>query len=96
MSLTKYYSAEVAKPNSKYPFQRIRIRNRKEPHHFNDYRWKKELGDAIDAQIRSLYNSPVLQVEILWYDPHWETFFFRVTEKISPINNAYNNAYPSY
>jgi hypothetical protein len=91
-TLVNYYSAEIAKPNSKFPYQRIRIRNRHDPAHFIDYRWKKELGDAIDAQIRSLYHSPVLTVETMWYDAHWEMYFFRVTEKLNSAFGAYNRA----
>lgn len=78
----KYYSAEIATPNSRQPAQRIRIRNRNHPSTFTDYLWKREAGETINAQLKALFHSPALKVELLWHDEMLGLFFYRTVEEL--------------
>lgn len=78
----KYYSAEVALPNSRMPQKRIRIRNRVHPSTFTDYLWKSDGGETINSQLRALFHSPSLKVELLWHDEMLGLFFYRTVEEL--------------
>ena len=80
----KYYSAEIAEPNLKQPRRRIRIRNRNHPSTFTDYLWKseKEIDQTINGQLRALFHSPSIKVELLWHDEMLGLFFYRTVEEL--------------
>lgn len=80
----KYFSAEVAEPNSRMPNKRIRIRNRNHPSTFTDYLWKnaREVDQTLNGQLKALFHSPSLKVELLWHDPMLGLFFYRTIEEL--------------
>ena len=78
----KYYSAEVAEPNSRMPQKRIRIRNRSHPSTFTDYAWKPEVSALLIHQLRALYHAPNMKVEALWQDEYLGLFFSRTSEEL--------------
>jgi len=80
MTIIKYFSAEMAFANQRQPYTRLRIRNRETANKFKEYNWNRSLGNRMADQVQFLYNSPQIQLEVLWLDTFTGLLFYRTIE----------------